>query len=383
MSATVVGKLESVTYEVLESRIREGDLASLLGRWEFGRKLRDERGERERLPKGRLAHLANELAVSAAELKNRMQFAAEHATPEDVRAAYATHGSWSEICARGLGQRGAMRSMSATPIERIRPAELVAVADLKPHPRNYRRHSLEELAHIIRSIEEHGFYRNVVVARDGTILAGHGSVNAAEELGLREVPVTRLDYDPNEQRALKILTGDNEIANLADDDDRKLCDMLKEVREQTGELIGTGYNDGQLVNRVFTATSRAEIPNMDAARKWAVGGDLPEHDRQPEPIRLVLTFESEELRESWASVHRIAITKRESRTWSARFPEREAIRNKTFRFDEDCVQVCLEESDLNDAERDYLAALRQGGMKTEFVNDPDWREQPSVVLMSA
>jgi ParB-like chromosome segregation protein Spo0J len=68
-------------------------------------------------------------------------------------------------------------------------AEFVPLASLKPHPRNYRIHPDDQLEHIIKSIQEHGFYRNVVAARDGTILAGHGVVQAALKMGLKGVPV--------------------------------------------------------------------------------------------------------------------------------------------------------------------------------------------------
>lgn len=51
--------------------------------------------------------------------------------------------------------------------------EDAAIDELRAHPRNYRRHPDDQLAHIMRSIELHGFYRAVVIARDGTVLAGH------------------------------------------------------------------------------------------------------------------------------------------------------------------------------------------------------------------
>src|SRR5258707_279190 len=102
------------------------------------------------------------------------------------------------------------------------PVEIVAVADLKPHPQNYREHPDDELEHIVESIRANGFYRNVVVARDNTLLAGHGVVQAAKKLGKTEIPVLRLDLDPDDPKALKVLVGDNEIARMAMVDDRAL-----------------------------------------------------------------------------------------------------------------------------------------------------------------
>ena len=56
--------------------------------------------------------------------------------------------------------------------------ETIDIEKLIPHPDNYKEHPDQQLDHIIRSIEDHGFYRNVVIAKDNTILAGHGVVLA-------------------------------------------------------------------------------------------------------------------------------------------------------------------------------------------------------------
>ena len=63
--------------------------------------------------------------------------------------------------------------------------ELVSIDQLKPHPRNYKTHTPEQIEHLIQSITEHGILRPVIVARDGTILAGHGIVEAVREINRR------------------------------------------------------------------------------------------------------------------------------------------------------------------------------------------------------
>ena len=124
------------------------------------------------------------------------------------------------------------------------PTETVPVLSLKRHPRNYREHRPEQVAHIVASIRQHGFYRNVVIANDNTILAGHGVVAACKEMGLDAVPVVRLDIAPDSPLALKLLTGDNEISRGADTDDRVLAEILRDVMDgDPMNLIGTGYDD--------------------------------------------------------------------------------------------------------------------------------------------
>jgi hypothetical protein len=56
---------ELSAYTLLEERIRQGDLDALQARWEFGRKLLEERSGRQRLPTCRAESIANALALSS------------------------------------------------------------------------------------------------------------------------------------------------------------------------------------------------------------------------------------------------------------------------------------------------------------------------------
>jgi ParB-like chromosome segregation protein Spo0J len=66
--------------------------------------------------------------------------------------------------------------------------EFWPVASLKPFDRNSRRHSREQVAQIAASIREFGFTIPVLIAPDGTLIAGHGRVLAAAEIGLEDIP---------------------------------------------------------------------------------------------------------------------------------------------------------------------------------------------------
>lgn len=208
---------------------------------------------------------------------------------------------------------------------------LVSIADLSPHPRNYRKHPAEQIQQIIASIRQFGFYRNVVATKQGNfILAGHGVVQAARQDGHTQVPVILLDLDPFSAAALKILAGDNELSNLAQDDERMLAEILKDVMKDES-LAGTGYNEDQLVNLIFTSTSRAEFASPDDARLWA---GLPVYERQDNPIRLIVTFPTMEDRESFVGDHKISIRKKEERCWSAHWPNRPRAHPGDLLFEE-------------------------------------------------
>jgi len=180
--------------------------------------------------------------------------------------------------------------MAKVKTSRPKPLEatLVDIDQLKPHPRNYRTHSDEQIEHICQSIRQHGFYRNIVTAKDLTILAGHGSVLAARKMGIKRVPVVRIPVAPDDPRALKVLPGDNEIGLMAEVDDRVLSELLKEVRD-AGELLGTGYTDEQLVLLAMVTRPASEIRGLNEAAEW-VG--MPDFERHPEGIKVIISLET-------------------------------------------------------------------------------------------
>lgn len=121
-------------------------------------------------------------------------------------------------------------------------ARQTKIAKLIPHPRNYRSHPQEQIDHIRASLREHGFYRNVVATSDLTILAGHGVVMAAEQEGMTSVPVIVIDTKPDSAQALKILAGDNFVAQMSEDDDAALRDILADLKV-SDDLLGTGFDE--------------------------------------------------------------------------------------------------------------------------------------------
>lgn len=68
-------------------------------------------------------------------------------------------------------------------------AEMRKIAALVPSARNARQHSDAQIEKLMRSIREFGWTNPVLVNEDGTILAGHGRVIAAERLAIVDVPV--------------------------------------------------------------------------------------------------------------------------------------------------------------------------------------------------
>lgn len=87
----------------------------------------------------------------------------------------------------------------------------IAIADLTPWAANARTHSKKQVRQIADSITTFGFTNPVLIDERRTILAGHGRVEAAKLLGMRNVPCLRIDHmSPQEKRAYVL--ADNKLA---------------------------------------------------------------------------------------------------------------------------------------------------------------------------
>ena len=100
-----------------------------------------------------------------------------------------------------------------------------AINSLKPWANNARTHSKKQIRQIVQSIEEFGFTNPVLIDEAGTILAGHGRVEAAKLLGQGEVPCLRLDYMSETQKRAYVLA-DNKLALNAGWDEDLLATEL-------------------------------------------------------------------------------------------------------------------------------------------------------------
>ena len=85
------------------------------------------------------------------------------------------------------------------------------IGRVQASPRNPRTHSTKQVRQIAGSIAAYGFMVPLIVAEDGEIMAGHGRLLAARDLGLERVPViVAAHLSESEKRAYAL--ADNRIA---------------------------------------------------------------------------------------------------------------------------------------------------------------------------
>jgi len=123
-----------------------------------------------------------------------------------------------------------------------RTEERVHIDNIQPHPANP---NDGDVAAIAESIRQNGFYGRIVV-RDSTgkILAGEHRWRAAQEVGLSEVPIERVECDV--ETAMRILLADNRTAEKAEREPEPLADLLESLEATDDGLTGTGYGGDDL-----------------------------------------------------------------------------------------------------------------------------------------
>jgi hypothetical protein len=99
---------------------------------------------------------------------------------------------------------------------------------LRPDPANPRSHSPKQIRQLVRSIGAFGFNVPILVDRTLRIIAGHGRMLAAQELGWREVPTILLDH-LSEEEARAFMIADNRVAESAAWNNTLLVEQFKEL----------------------------------------------------------------------------------------------------------------------------------------------------------
>ena len=142
--------------------------------------------------------------------------------------------------------------------------EYLAISVLKPNPRNARLHSKKQLHQIAASIGEFGFNVPVLIDRGNVIIAGHGRVEAARNLGMETVPVLRIEHLTDAQKRAFALA-DNKIALNSDWNLEILQLDLKELSALNldFDLEITGFETAEIDLLIDGPTAPAKVDRGD------------------------------------------------------------------------------------------------------------------------
>ena len=119
------------------------------------------------------------------------------------------------------------------------------IARLQPYAKNAKVHGADQVAKIAASMAEFGWTVPCLVGEDGELIAGHGRVLAATQLGLTDAPVIVLGHLTEAQRRAYRLA-DNKLTELSSWDEALLSAELQELLAEDYDVSLIGFGDSEL-----------------------------------------------------------------------------------------------------------------------------------------
>ena len=143
-----------------------------------------------------------------------------------------------------LVRANAEQSLAAWPADKV---ERWPIERLIPSARNARTHSSEQVDQIAASIREWGWTNPVLVTEEGTIIAGHGRVLGAKQLGLTEAPVmVAAGWTKAQIKAYAL--ADNKLALNAGWDEALLALEIGDLQNLGFDLDLTGFSPDEIAS---------------------------------------------------------------------------------------------------------------------------------------
>lgn len=122
----------------------------------------------------------------------------------------------------------------------------VAIDLLRPYERNAKKHPQDQVDKIIASIQEFGFVTPCIIDSDYNLIAGHGRVQAAKEMGLETVPCVFVEGLTEAQRKAYILA-DNRLGELGEWDMDLVSGELQTLKDLGFDIDLTGFDIDDII----------------------------------------------------------------------------------------------------------------------------------------
>ena len=155
--------------------------------------------------------------------------------------------------------------------------ERLAITELKLDPNNARKHDETNLDAIAGSLTQFGQRKPIVISKDNTVVAGNGTVTAAQKLGWQEIDVVRIPADWDAERIKAFALADNRSAELAAWDVKVLNAQLMELVELDFDIQEIGFEMPQVLELETQEEEELPEPPADPVTKLGDVWQLGEH----------------------------------------------------------------------------------------------------------
>ena len=157
---------------------------------------------------------------------------------------------------------------------KIADVQEVSLELLRPYERNAKKHGSEQIEKLKASINEFGFLTPCLIDADYNLIAGHGRVMAAKELGIGSVPCVFIEGLSDEQRRAYILA-DNRLGELGEWDIDIVVGELIELDELGFDVELTGFDMPEEISEVieddFDESAIPDEPRTKLGDIWQLG----------------------------------------------------------------------------------------------------------------
>lgn len=160
----------------------------------------------------------------------------------------------------------------------------IPIGEIVPYERNAKKHPEEQVTQIANSLKEFGWQQPIVVDQNNVVVIGHGRLLAAEQLGMKEVPVVYADGLTEQQiKALRI--ADNKISENGAWDNALLKLDLLDLKTDI-DMTDFGFGDFELA--MLTEDFEPEPYDDDMTEKYSKN-----EDNYLAKKRIIITYPAE------------------------------------------------------------------------------------------
>lgn len=171
------------------------------------------------------------------------------------------------------------------------PDESVHVSQLRFDPKNARKHPRQNLQTLEKSLSEVGAGRSILLAKDGTIIAGNATVEVAAQAGFETVKiiesdgteliaVRRTDVDSSDPQFTKMALYDNLSSEQAEWDTQTLQDFQEVPEFELDHIFSKGFltqlaqDDAIVADDVWSPTEDDRWP----VKRWTFQFTHEQHE---------------------------------------------------------------------------------------------------------
>ena len=124
---------------------------------------------------------------------------------------------------------------------KIAEVQEVSLQMLKPYAKNAKKHPQEQVDLIERSIKEYGFLNPCLIDKEYNVIAGHGRIMAAKQMGMEKVPCLFVEGLTEAQYKAYVLA-DNKLTEMGEWDMELVMSELTDLQDMDFDISLTGFD---------------------------------------------------------------------------------------------------------------------------------------------